>query len=135
MPMMLFSGLFINSENIPVYFDWIKYLSPMKYSFEGMFKTVMEGLLIPNGVKPEIRGEVAIAEFGFANDGLTIEICLAALAAMAVFLIILAYFALWRIVVEQGRAIPIKILEKGAVVPISDADEEKHENATKATDV
>jgi hypothetical protein len=131
--MMLFSGLFINSENIPVYFDWIKYLSPMKYAFEGMFKTVMEGLLIPNvGGEDDIKGQTAVQELGFANDGLTIEICLLALAAMAVFLIVLAYFSLWQIVQAQSRAIPIKILEKGAVVPISDADEEKHSSSSKA---
>jgi hypothetical protein len=98
----------------------------MKYSFEGMFKAVMEGLLIPNGDKDPILGQTAVEELGFANDGLTVLICAISLLAMAVGLVILAYFALWRIVQLQSRAIPIKIIVKdGAVVPISDAEEEK----------
>jgi ATP-binding cassette subfamily G (WHITE) protein 1 len=38
MPLMLFSGLFVNNDAIPVYFDWIKYISPVKYGFEALFK-------------------------------------------------------------------------------------------------
>ncbi|EKX39023.1 hypothetical protein GUITHDRAFT_76679 [Guillardia theta CCMP2712] len=30
-PLMLFSGFFVNQKGIPVYFDWIKYISPMRY--------------------------------------------------------------------------------------------------------
>mmetsp|Transcript_20390 Transcript_20390/g.49326 ORF Transcript_20390/g.49326 Transcript_20390/m.49326 type:complete len:724 (-) Transcript_20390:11-2182(-) len=33
LPLMLFSGFFVSSTGIPVYFDWIKHISPMKYSF------------------------------------------------------------------------------------------------------
>lgn len=119
LPMMLFSGLFVNSENIPVYFDWIKYLSPMKYGFEGMLKAQMEGLLIPNGDDSPITGELVIRQYGFANDGLTVFVCAIVLLAMAVFFILVAYFSLLQIVTSQSRAIPIKKKE-GVIVPISD---------------
>ena len=34
LPLMIFSGMFINTDSIPVYFDWIKYISPIKWAFE-----------------------------------------------------------------------------------------------------
>uniref|UniRef100_A0A6T7S652 ABC transporter domain-containing protein n=1 Tax=Hanusia phi TaxID=3032 RepID=A0A6T7S652_9CRYP len=34
LPLMIFSGFFINTNSIPPYFNWIKYISPMKYAFE-----------------------------------------------------------------------------------------------------
>lgn len=44
LPLMLFSGLFVNSGGIPPYFDWIKYISPMKYSFESFMLAEQKGL-------------------------------------------------------------------------------------------
>jgi hypothetical protein len=41
---VLFSGFFVNSNGIPVWFDWIKYLSPMKYSYEALMKNEYSGL-------------------------------------------------------------------------------------------
>lgn len=119
--MMLFSGLFINSENIPVYFDWIKYLSPMKYSFEGMFKVQMEGLLIPNGDDDPITGEEAIEQFGFAGDGLTVLVCAMVLLGMVLFFIMVAYFGLLKIVKDQSRPISIKRKE-GVLLTIEEEE-------------
>jgi len=44
LPLVLFSGFFVNSNGIPVWFDWIKYLSPMKYSYEALMKNEYSGL-------------------------------------------------------------------------------------------
>lgn len=41
LPLMIFSGLFVNNSSIPVYFDWIKYISPIKYGFEAMMKVII----------------------------------------------------------------------------------------------
>ena len=30
LPLMIFSGFFVNSGTIPPYFNWISYISPMK---------------------------------------------------------------------------------------------------------
>ncbi|GAB9477129.1 Atp-binding protein [Globisporangium polare] len=38
LPFMLFGGLFINSDDCPVYFIWIQYASPIKYGFEALMK-------------------------------------------------------------------------------------------------
>jgi len=34
MPMMLFSGFFVNSSSILVFLKWIEYISPFRYSLE-----------------------------------------------------------------------------------------------------
>jgi len=44
LPLMIFSGFFINTESIPVYFDWIKYISPIKWAFEMFAATEYRGL-------------------------------------------------------------------------------------------
>jgi len=44
LPLMIFSGFFINTDSIPVYLDWIKYLSPVNFSFRAFMKTEMADL-------------------------------------------------------------------------------------------
>ncbi|KAI8836623.1 P-loop containing nucleoside triphosphate hydrolase protein [Chytridium lagenaria] len=39
LPMMLVSGLFVNAGAMPQWISWIKYLSPIKYSFEGSMRS------------------------------------------------------------------------------------------------
>ncbi|EQC42055.1 hypothetical protein SDRG_00898 [Saprolegnia diclina VS20] len=36
LPFLIFGGLFINTNNVPVYFRWLEFISPMKYAFRGM---------------------------------------------------------------------------------------------------
>ena len=36
MPLMMFSGFFLNTESTPVYFMWVPWISPMKYAFTAM---------------------------------------------------------------------------------------------------
>ncbi|GAB9475705.1 Atp-binding protein [Globisporangium polare] len=38
LPFLLFGGLLINSDDVPVYFIWVQYISPVKYGFEGLMK-------------------------------------------------------------------------------------------------
>lgn len=38
LPFMLFGGAFIHSDDAPVYFAWIQYISPVKYSYEALMK-------------------------------------------------------------------------------------------------
>lgn len=39
-PLMLFSGFFLNADNIPVYFIWLEYASFMKYAFRAAVNAV-----------------------------------------------------------------------------------------------
>ncbi|KUF87386.1 RNA polymerase III transcription repressor MAF1 [Phytophthora nicotianae] len=38
LPMLLFGGLMVNSDDTPTYFVWINYISPIKFGFDGMMK-------------------------------------------------------------------------------------------------
>lgn len=38
LPFLLFGGLLINSDDAPVYFVWVQYISPIKYGFEALMK-------------------------------------------------------------------------------------------------
>ncbi|GAB9477338.1 hypothetical protein Gpo141_00014402, partial [Globisporangium polare] len=38
LPFLLFGGLLINSDDCPVYFLWIEYMSPLKYGSEALMK-------------------------------------------------------------------------------------------------
>lgn len=35
-PFMIFSGFILNTENVPVYFIWVEYISFIKYAFQGV---------------------------------------------------------------------------------------------------
>ena len=43
-PLILFSGLLINADNIPPYFTWIQYLSPIRYMYQEVYKNEFKGL-------------------------------------------------------------------------------------------
>ena len=43
-PLMLFGGLFLNNSTIPVYLEWMKYLSWFMYSNEALLINQWEGV-------------------------------------------------------------------------------------------
>ena len=43
-PLMLFGGLFLNNSTIPVYLEWLKYLSWFMYSNEALLVNQWEGV-------------------------------------------------------------------------------------------
>jgi ABC-type multidrug transport system ATPase subunit/ABC-type multidrug transport system permease subunit len=80
LPMMVFAGFFLNSNNIPVYFIWLEYISFMRYAFEGDAIALFSGqtfyckpdqfVLDPvTGVPlcPITTGEQVITSLGFQN--------------------------------------------------------------------
>eukprot|EP00117_Sycon_ciliatum_P034799 scpid29605/ scgid1650/ Protein white len=46
-PLMLFSGAFVNPDNTPVYFIWLEYISFFKYSFEGLLINEFDNYTLP----------------------------------------------------------------------------------------
>lgn len=105
LPLMIFSGLFVNNESIPVYFDWIKYLSPIKYGFEALVKNELNGwvssqtIINPinnQEIEVKLTGDEVLKDLGFYGDNLSVAICLVILVSLYVVLLILAYFALRR---------------------------------------
>ncbi|KAJ3070649.1 ATP-binding cassette sub- G member 1 [Podochytrium sp. JEL0797] len=112
MPLMLFSGLFINNGSIPAYFDWIKYISPFKYAYEGLMKNEYAGLTIAcRSANPiPIDGQLCLDDLGF-NDKFSIAVCVACLAGMVGGLIVVAYLCLYRLVVGKGKAVEPKVVK------------------------
>jgi hypothetical protein len=100
LPLMLFSGFFLNTANIPEFCRWIKHLSPIKYGFVGLAKNEFSGLVV---CKPDANGtcingnDVLSKQFNFDTEG-TIEENFGILCGIWLLLIILSYLSLWRIV-------------------------------------
>jgi len=44
LPLMLFSGFFLNNLSVPVYFIWLQYISPIRYAFSGAIVAVLHQL-------------------------------------------------------------------------------------------
>ncbi|KAJ3146015.1 ATP-binding cassette sub- G member 1 [Geranomyces variabilis] len=102
LPLMLFAGLFVNSDAIPAYFDWIKYISPMKWGFEGMVKNEYNGLTIDNGDGTFTPGPAVIKQLGF-DDGLNVWFTALMQIVFVLGLISIAYLALYSIVNKHER--------------------------------
>lgn len=95
LPLLLFSGLFVNTNTIPVYFNWIKYISPMFYAFVGMMETEFSGTTLSN-CDPKTRdcsGESALRQFNIQNQ-LPIGVNIVLLCVIFLVLVIAAYLVL-----------------------------------------
>lgn len=70
LPVLLFSGLFVNSGNFPVWLSWLQYGSPVRYSFSGLLQNQFNSYTF-NNCNPSLlncSGERALEQLGFAND-------------------------------------------------------------------
>ncbi|KAJ3192234.1 ATP-binding cassette sub- G member 1 [Irineochytrium annulatum] len=95
MPLMLFSGLFINSASIPIWLRWIKYLSPMKYAFEGAVRSQLQGSKL---------GDEVISSM-FNDESLSYGDCSLILVLMIFILLALAFFNLYLLATEASRVV------------------------------
>ncbi|KAI9333965.1 P-loop containing nucleoside triphosphate hydrolase protein [Obelidium mucronatum] len=93
MPMMLFSGFFVNTAQIPVWLRWIQYVSPMKYAFEGSIRSQLEGTM---------RGDMLITSL-FGDEPLTVTYCCLILLLILISLIGLAYINLHRLIQTKPK--------------------------------
>jgi len=111
LPLMMFSGFFLNPESTPVYLQWIEWISPMKYSFAALALNEFSGLKLhcepdqlrtisSNGtgapavqICPISSGEAYLDNLNIQSF-LTIANCQLLLFAMAVAFTVLAYIAL-----------------------------------------
>jgi len=100
LPLMIFSGMMVNNASIPVYFNWIKYLSPMKYGFTAIAKNEFTGLRFQKcpfpAADPRCLGESALENWSLLDD---FDILYNELFIFAIYIIllILSYFCLYRI--------------------------------------
>ncbi|KXZ56662.1 hypothetical protein GPECTOR_1g597 [Gonium pectorale] len=98
LPLMVFSGFFVNSNTIPPYFSWIQYISPMHYGFIALAKNEFSGLQIKckpdQGCAEGYNGDMVLRNMGFDDKG-SVQQNAGILFAMMWGLLILAYVALF----------------------------------------
>ena len=87
-PIIIFSGLLINSDSIPPYFTWIQYLSPARYMYQEVYKNEFKGLYYKGQ-----SFEHYIEEMSFNKVSTALALCL--LAGITIFLLILAFLILY----------------------------------------
>eukprot|EP00475_Leptophrys_vorax_P015691 TRINITY_DN21992_c0_g1_i1.p1 TRINITY_DN21992_c0_g1~~TRINITY_DN21992_c0_g1_i1.p1 ORF type:complete len:674 (-),score=211.74 TRINITY_DN21992_c0_g1_i1:46-2067(-) len=79
MPLVIFSGLFIDINSIPVWLRWISYISPFRYVFRNVLTNEFENLVLTcsdsewvviKGVKKCLvtSGNQVISAYGFSPD-------------------------------------------------------------------
>ncbi|KAJ3164080.1 ATP-binding cassette sub- G member 1 [Irineochytrium annulatum] len=84
----------------------IKYISPMKYAYEGLYKNEFTGLDIVCTINGTARvdGSVCITGNGM-DDNFSIGVCAIVMVAMTFGLIGLAFLSLVRLVMAKGKAV------------------------------
>jgi len=100
-PLMIFSGFYLNSKNTPKYFIWIEYLSFLKYGFRALMNNEFKGesyhctteeLSINSGVCPFEQGIQILQFYDMTSMPIIGDACI--LLGMIVGYHILAYFLL-----------------------------------------
>lgn len=95
LPVLLFSGLFVNSENFPVWLSWLQFGSPVRYAFSGLLQNQFNSYTF-NNCDPNIQkcsGEEALNQLGFVND-LPPGILIAILSAIYIIFVSAGYLVL-----------------------------------------
>lgn len=109
LPLMMFSGFFLNPESTPVYLKWVEYVSPMKYAFSALALNEYKGLELhctadqfkkiekPDGSIllncPFMTGEDFLTNLNI-QEFLDVQTCCLFLCAGTVVFTVLAYIGL-----------------------------------------
>eukprot|EP00300_Choanocystis_sp_HF-7_P013973 c18523_g1_i1.p1 GENE.c18523_g1_i1~~c18523_g1_i1.p1 ORF type:complete len:667 (-),score=28.69 c18523_g1_i1:25-2025(-) len=110
-PLMLFSGYFQNNDRIGWWFNWFKFFSPIKYTFEIMFQTEFKGLHLhcsedeyfeENGQEycQYTNGEQVIKVFGV--DYISVGALFGCLISLFVLFVVIAYVNLYIAVTRKN---------------------------------
>jgi len=90
---LLFGGVLINNNNLPAYFKWIQYLSPINYAYRGNMINEMSGLSLTCNVEPCYTQGQQILDYQDIA-GIPIWACIVAELALCVGFSTLGYLAL-----------------------------------------
>lgn len=95
LPLMMFSGLFVNVGSLPVYFAWIKWISPMKYAYCALMKNEYHGLRFAkcDPSKEACTGELVLEQMSM-NGGLSVAENTVTLFGIYIILTIIGFLAL-----------------------------------------
>lgn len=106
LPLMVFSGFFVNSDTLPAYFMWISYISPMRYGFIALAKNEFAGLELRCTAEQQCpegySGDDVLQLMGFDDKGSVGENN-GILFAMMMGLLLIAYCLLWMNVRTLGK--------------------------------
>ncbi|KAI8609409.1 ABC-2 type transporter-domain-containing protein [Chytriomyces sp. MP71] len=108
-PLMLFSGMFLNLNSIVPALSWFQWLSPIRYCFEALVKNEFDGLNLDLAIeisgtayKKTVQGSSIITQEGFGLDGLSVGQLLAILACSCVVFFLVSYVLLVRLVTKRS---------------------------------
>lgn len=70
LPVLLFSGLFVNSGNFPVWLSWLQWGSPVRYAFSGLLQNQFNSYTFNNCNQDVFNcsGQRALEQLGFDHD-------------------------------------------------------------------
>lgn len=109
LPLVLFSGLYANSQSTPGWLRWIKYISPMYYCFVGLAKNEFSGRTLANcdEAKGEVcSGDAALAQYGFDQGTPSEGLCIIILIVIYLLLIVAAFLVLlWQTRTRYKRTV------------------------------
>ena len=117
-PLILFSGLFINTSSIPAYFTWIQYLSPIRYIYQEVYKNEFKGLKYK-----EIPLDNAIDQMNFYEVSTELAMCL--LSLITVVLFALGYLVLF-ISIKKSMSKTKYLIDKKEDIEIKTAELSEH---------
>lgn len=66
-PLLLFGGFFLSNEDVPVYFDWMRYISWFMYGNEALSINQWKGVSFNDTECPQgvCTGELILRQFDF----------------------------------------------------------------------
>eukprot|EP00164_Ancoracysta_twista_P000118 GFYU01000172.1.p1 GENE.GFYU01000172.1~~GFYU01000172.1.p1 ORF type:complete len:677 (+),score=259.76 GFYU01000172.1:101-2131(+) len=105
LPIMIFSGFFLNSTSTPDYFVWIQWISPINYGYKALMVNEYDGLSFHcddselvqiggNQICPRTTGEQVLQSFDMDGESIPFNILMTFVIYVACTG--LAYFALWK---------------------------------------
>ncbi|KAF0688347.1 Aste57867_20027 [Aphanomyces stellatus] len=78
LPLVIFGGLFINSNTTPAYFVWLEYISPLKYGFRGLSRAFWNSVAtIPCAVGEHCQattGTQVLANLGLNKNSMFVDV-------------------------------------------------------------
>ncbi|KAG7835317.1 hypothetical protein KL943_002632 [Ogataea angusta] len=98
---LLFAGLFINKDTIPVQISWFENISVFHYGYEALAVNEVNGLVLKEkkyGLDINVPGAVILSTFGFDVGAVRFDICW--LAGMVGAFVVLGYLGLHYYVYE-----------------------------------
>ena len=121
-PLILFSGLFINSSSIPVYFIWIQYLSPIRYIYQEVYKNEFKGLKFKD---KDLEFNIDQMNFNKLSTGLAISL----LALITIILYCFCYLVLFLSIKKSLSKTQYFLNNEGIEIKTEDLNEQQNINS------